>query len=378
MRQFDYMKYMMILAVCILGLLGIQDVWASQPNIVLTRALHFQAIDGTPITVEPGKYFVEPAGSSELRLTQEDKKRKIILQAEALTHEQYELFSPMALTRPADQHQFFITLFLPGGQKLEAKGSTKSPQPSSLPEAVPQPTRPHPSVELPRPAVTTPTPSSPVSLPIQTSPLNLQPQSPSHGLSYQPPTTRQPQKAALELTPKNDGPHLLVFAPNHLGHTIHEQPTLFWYLSEATHNPIDVMLTEQGDIAVVFEMRLLPPLEPGMHHISLKDYGIRLLPDVSYRWDVKLMTGTHQETITASGLIKRVSSSPSIPPEINQDNPSPEAPRLYAGSGLWYDAFWSLSNLLRTDPHNTTFLKQREALLDQAGLLSQKNEAIAQ
>ena len=36
------------------------------------------------------------------------------------------------------------------------------------------------------------------------------------------------------------------------------------------------------------------------------------------------------------------------------------------------DTFWSLSNLLRTDPHNATFLEQREALLEQTGSCAKK------
>lgn len=43
----------------------------------------------------------------------------------------------MALTRPAKHDQFFITLLLPGGQKLEAKGFTKAPTIPPLPKQEP-------------------------------------------------------------------------------------------------------------------------------------------------------------------------------------------------------------------------------------------------
>ena len=72
---------------------------ATAPNVVLSQAIHFSTISGTPVTVSPGKYLVEQAGSDELRLTAVEDKQKFLIQAKALTHEQYELFSPMALTR---------------------------------------------------------------------------------------------------------------------------------------------------------------------------------------------------------------------------------------------------------------------------------------
>ena len=385
MRRIGYGKFLLILGMYVLATLPIQVVWAGPPNVVLNRALHFHAPDGTPVTIVPGKYFVEPAGSSELRLIREGNTIEVILQAEALQHEQYELFSPMALTRPAQDDQFFITLFLPGGQKLEAKGSTKAPprsavpQPSRQPQAPPAPVTPPPLIETPTPVappplVETPAPATPMEMPIPSPSLDQQPSPAAHSLNYQPPPTDGSQSIAKPMTmPKEGSLGLFVYAPSHLGHTIQEQPTLFWYLSKATSHPVDVMLTEQGEIEVVFDMRLLPPLEAGTHHISLKDYGIRLLKDVPYQWEVKLMTDTPQGMISAKGLIQRVAPSASMPTGIHRDNPTPQAPLLYARSGLWYDAFWALTHLLGDDPHNTTFLAERSTLLTQGGLTLLEN-----
>ena len=346
------------------GVFTAQDSWASQPNIVLSRALHFSAPDGTPITLGPGKYFVEPAGGSELRLMREGRQKEFILQAEASTHEQYELFSPMALTRPAKHDQYFIVLLLPGGQKLEAKGSTKSAPAPSPPTAVKEP--------APQPRVTTPNQDKNIANPTPTivAPTSVpQSISPAPVLAYKAPSanTLVPPVEPTALQQNGSMP-LLVVAPDHLGHTIHAQPTLYWYLSEATNHPIDMILTEQGEVDVVFDMQLLPPMEAGMHHISLEDYGIRLLQDVPYQWEVKLMTGSSESGTTASGFIKRVTPSASMPKKMNQNSLAPDAPRLYAHSGLWYDAFWAISNLIHAEPHNTVLLEQRASLLDQVGL----------
>ncbi len=372
MRRIGSVTFILFLVLLNIGALTIKEVLANQPNIVLNRAFHFYAPDGIPITLGPGKYFVEPAGGSELRLTREGKSTEFILQAEPLTHEQYELFSPMALTRPAQNHQFFITLFLPGGQKLESKGSTQPLPSSSPPRAVTSTPSPQTTGEPPSPIIETPPAPVAAVTPNPEPPLELQSQPTSQSLMYQAPTTDPLLQATMKLTPTEGVRHIMVYAPNHLGHTIHEQPRLFWHLSKATNHPIEVMLTEQGEVEVVFDMQLLPPLEPGMHHISLKDYGIRLLQDVPYQWKVQIVSGAPQGTVVASGLIKRVSPD-AIPSGVNIARPQPDTPQLYASSGLWYDAFWALSQLLQTDPHNTTFLEQRAMLLDQVGLSNLTN-----
>ena len=84
------------------------------------------------MTLSSGKYLIEQAGPQELRVTAVEDKQEFLIQAQALTHEQYELFSPMALTRYSKNHEFLINLFLPGGVRLEAKGSSKElPKPIS-------------------------------------------------------------------------------------------------------------------------------------------------------------------------------------------------------------------------------------------------------
>ncbi len=111
---------------CLIGLYP-NHLWAAAPNIVLSRALHFSAPDGTSVKLGPGKYYIEQFGTSELRLTPEGDKPTVTIRAESLTHEQYELFSAMALTRPQKNDEFLIELLLPGGIRLEARGSTKAP-----------------------------------------------------------------------------------------------------------------------------------------------------------------------------------------------------------------------------------------------------------
>src|SRR5262249_48313752 len=51
-------------------------------------------------------------------------------------------------------------------------------------------------------------------------------------------------------------PTLSVLAPNHTGLTIHEQPSLYWYLSGTTSYPVEVTLTLPRSPKPLFETRL--------------------------------------------------------------------------------------------------------------------------
>jgi len=118
--------------ITILGLLAIshitvQEVLASKPNIVLSQAIHFTTPGGKSVTVSPGKYFVEQVGATHLRFKAEDRSTVIDIQAKSFTHEQYELFSAMAMTRPGEKDLFYVDLLLPGGIRIEATGSTSAP-----------------------------------------------------------------------------------------------------------------------------------------------------------------------------------------------------------------------------------------------------------
>jgi hypothetical protein len=149
------------------------------PNVVINRGIHFPTVNGNPVTLSPGKYLVEQAGLQELRVTAVADKQEFLIQAEALTHEQYELFSPMALTPYGKNHEFLINLFLPGGVRLEAKGSSNEfPKPipgqglPQIPQIVETPgphLDPAPPDEAPHIAAITPDPEPPM-LP-QTTPI---------------------------------------------------------------------------------------------------------------------------------------------------------------------------------------------------------------
>ncbi len=350
---------------------------AAAPNVVLNQAVHFPTVNGNPITLPPGQYLIEQAGPQELRVTAVADKQEFLIRAQALTHEQYELFSPMALTRYNKNHEFLMNLLLPGGIRLEATGSSKAlPKPIPIPEPAPTPqviespilpADPTPPVETPPVAAIIPEPEPPA-LP-QTTTAIPDPPPPlpviieeSPVMTYQAPAPDQPGLRIDGKSSDTQFPSVFVLAPNHIGHTSQEHPVLYWYLSQNAQHPLDVMIAEEGHLDVLLDIRLLPPLQAGFHELRLEDYGITLRPEVPYRWTVRIINPQAAETLTASGAIQQIHAPAGSSTSLLY---SPEG---YAQKGQWYDAITALQTLIQAKPRNTDLLTQRASLLEQVGL----------
>ena len=349
---------------------------ASPPNVVINRGIHFPTVNGNSVTLSPGKYLVEQAGPQELRVTAVSDKQEFLIQAESLSHEQYELFSPMALTRYSKNHDFLINLFLPGGVRLQATGSSREfpkPVPGQGPPPIApvakppvQPSDPTPPVETPEVVAIIPDPEPPA-LPETTPIPDTLPPLPvvieeTPTITYQAPGPDQPGLRIDGMSANTEFPSVFVLAPNHVGYTSQEHPVLYWYLSQGTQDPLDVMIAEEGNLEVLLDIRLLPPLQAGIHELRLEDYGISLLPNVAYRWTVRMIAATISESPTASGAIKRIQAP------AGSANSLVYSPEGYAQKGQWYDALTALANLIQSSPGNSDLLAQRAALLEQVGL----------
>lgn len=357
--------------------------FAGQPNVVLSRALHFPAPDGSSVALSPGKYFIEQAGSSELRLTPDGEKSSMgfIIHAEALTHEQYELFSPMAWTRPRKNEEYLIELLMPGGIRLEAIGSIHPPALNTQTVVVPQP----PSTEegsAPAIPVTPIVPSEPPVVvsptPATTGDAEHPPSSSNEPLvastsifSYQPPSlTSGGKRIIVDKQDPGNGPIFLsVLSPDHTGLTMFEQPALFWFIGNPSEHPLDVMITDEGNTQVLLDIRLLPPIRPGIHKVDLKDYGIKLRHDTTYQWKVMLQGETGGESLITSGWIMRITPPPNLVHLTEHSTLNSVPLEQLAEAGLWYDAFWALSERIQNNDPKEPFLEQRASLLEQVGLL---------
>jgi len=162
---------------------------------------------------------------------------------------------------------------------------------------------------------------------------------------------------------------LQVLAPDHIGLTVHDQPSLYWYVSKQIAHPIELTVIERNAVAPLIEKIVKGPEKGGIQAIRLADYGVHLRRDVPYKWFVTLVTDPDHRSkdIMAGGIITLVEPSPSLLAKLKVAG-SNNAPFTYAEEGLWYDALETISSMIDASPTNKDFRKQRVSLLQQIGL----------
>jgi hypothetical protein len=161
---------------------------------------------------------------------------------------------------------------------------------------------------------------------------------------------------------------LQILAPDHLGYTTLEQPTLYWYLSEPTDARIDFTLRDETSVEPIAEVQLAGPAQPGVQAIRLSDLGVRLRPDVRYLWFVSLVSDPERRSkdFAAGAWISRRAPDAALRERLAAADGQEGS--VYAQSGLWYDAIGALSSRIAAAPADPTTREQRAALLDQVGL----------
>lgn len=170
-------------------------------------------------------------------------------------------------------------------------------------------------------------------------------------------------------------PVLLALVPDHIGLTIHAQPTLYWYVSQPINRPISVKITSDSMSTPLLDATIAPPIPAGILALPLAQYDMHLVTGVPYQWGLELITDPAQPSpsLWSSGAIERVVPSPEFLAKLNQAVPS-DLPALYAKEGLWYDTLDSLSAFIKVAPDDLTLRQHRASLLEQVGL----HEAAAQ
>jgi hypothetical protein len=162
---------------------------------------------------------------------------------------------------------------------------------------------------------------------------------------------------------------LSVLVPDHVGLTLQSQPHLYWFISKKTPHPIEFTITEKDAVKPVLEARLKPLEKAGIQCIRLADLGVRLRPNVPYKWFVAVVTDPDHRSrdILSGGMIEVISPSADFSAELSQ-TPKAKQPFLLAEEGIWYDALAGVSDRIDASPKDLALRKQRAALLDQVGL----------
>lgn len=160
-----------------------------------------------------------------------------------------------------------------------------------------------------------------------------------------------------------------VIAPDHTGLTLQEQPTLYWHLSTPVAAGVEITLIDDVAVKPLLELKFATGTARGLQEIRMSESGVRLKPDVEYRWHVALVLDPAQRSkdVIASGTIKRV-----VLPEDKRSRlagiSGPAAVSAYAAQGLWYDSIDALAALMRREPSNPALRRQYQSLLKQVGL----------
>jgi hypothetical protein len=161
-----------------------------------------------------------------------------------------------------------------------------------------------------------------------------------------------------------------VLAPtDHVGLTLQEQPSLYWYLSAATRCQVEVTVTDEQAVQPLLNITLRPPLSPGVQRVRLADHGVRLAPGVQYQWSVALMPDPERRSkdVVAMAFIKRIEPPESLHAQLAQAEKA-KTVSLYAEARLWYDALASISDLIAVTPQDAALRQQRATLLEQVRL----------
>jgi hypothetical protein len=162
---------------------------------------------------------------------------------------------------------------------------------------------------------------------------------------------------------------LSVLAPDHTGLTALAQPTLYWYLSKSISTQVEFTLIENDMARPLVEKVLSPPFEAGIHRLQLADFGVQLTPGRQYQWSITLVTNPKRRSkdVLAGATIERFSFPEATASKLARAD-RPEAVRVYAQAGHWYDAVAVLSELIDGSPMDAALRRQRAALLQQVGL----------
>jgi hypothetical protein len=187
---------------------------------------------------------------------------------------------------------------------------------------------------------------------------------------YRPPNIRRP---GSRLSGGTRGPHrrtLVLLAPtNHAGRTTSPQPSLYWYLSETTTMPIELVIQEENSVQPLVLRTLPTPAAAGYHGVSLQEIGASLREGVLYEWSIALVTDTGRRSRDAAVAQALILSEPSKALSLRATKlRRGQLAGLYAEAGYWYDAIEAASRGVETYPQLAGPRRQRESLGKQVAL----------
>lgn len=160
-----------------------------------------------------------------------------------------------------------------------------------------------------------------------------------------------------------------VLAPDEIGLTTQEQPSLFWYQSKPANAKFELTLLQDNKVKPIVQVQVERSTKAGIQRLKLSDYKAKLDVGVEYQWVVALITDpdNRSKDLIASGVIKRIEPNADLKTKLASAAPT-TAPAVYADAGIWYDALSVLSDQVDADSGNQALRQTRADLLRQVGL----------
>jgi Domain of Unknown Function (DUF928) len=160
-------------------------------------------------------------------------------------------------------------------------------------------------------------------------------------------------------------PVTLLAPPDHVGLTTQARPKLFWYSANDSMLPMKISLVEPG-VSEPIWVTQVPTGSAGFNQIQIPETVPELVAGRRYRWTVTRLCNVRRPSNNtyARGWVERIATT-EVPSNIQSLAPA-ERVKLYAESGIWYDAVTQAVEQSRTsDPESTSIVMM---LLEQGGL----------
>ena len=160
-----------------------------------------------------------------------------------------------------------------------------------------------------------------------------------------------------------------VLAPDDIGLTTQEQPSLFWFQSRPSRAKFELTVLQENKVKPLVQISGEEAGKAGIQRLKLSEHGAKLVPGVEYQWIVALVTDPDNRStdLIASGVIKRVAPGVELNEKIAQAAP-PALAAVYADAGIWYDTLAALSDQIERAPKDNALRQARADLLRQVGL----------
>jgi Domain of Unknown Function (DUF928) len=164
------------------------------------------------------------------------------------------------------------------------------------------------------------------------------------------------------------GLQILALAPDGVSLTMQEQPTLYWYASQAVPGGAEVTISADSSEKTVLKTKLAGPIPAGINAFPTAGTSARLVGGETYTWTVTAIvspTDPMKNAVVSSQIERTAKPKLAALPAGGDANAAAAA---YAKAGLWYEAVDALSRGLQAAPADKRLHRSRAALLTQVGL----------